>query len=156
MLHSQACDGVDFWDQDMCAQWRKLQVINFSKKCCPNATSRHNQCGAIVLRQKWSRGQAEARFDAMSDWHGSLRRRTRRICREIRCGSRLEAGLGLAPCRKFRVRHDLRDIGEPVQQRTDSQIFRSAVIFVGNEVQSDAGVCACYKPRAKQPVVSRL
>jgi len=33
--------------------------------------------GAIVLRQKWSRGQIEARqHAAMPDWHGSLRWRT--------------------------------------------------------------------------------
>jgi hypothetical protein len=43
MLHSQACDTADFWNQNMNAQWRKLQVINFSKKCCPNATSRRKQ-----------------------------------------------------------------------------------------------------------------
>jgi len=33
----------------MAAQWRKLQVINFSKECCPNAM-RHRQ--AVVLRRK--------------------------------------------------------------------------------------------------------
>jgi hypothetical protein len=31
---------ADFSDQDMTAQWRKLQVINFSKECCPNAMRR--------------------------------------------------------------------------------------------------------------------
>ena len=38
-----------------------------------------DQRGAIVLRQKWSRGQVEARFANMPpclSWHGSLRRRT--------------------------------------------------------------------------------
>jgi hypothetical protein len=30
--------------------------------------------GAIVLRQKWSRSQIEARFAALSDWDGGLRR----------------------------------------------------------------------------------
>ena len=37
-----------------------------------------NQRGAIVLRQKWSRGQVEARLAksaAVSDRHGDLRRR---------------------------------------------------------------------------------
>src|ERR1700676_837071 len=38
MLHSQACDGVDSSDQDIDAQWGKLQVIVFSKTCYPNAT----------------------------------------------------------------------------------------------------------------------
>jgi hypothetical protein len=42
MLHSQACDSADSSDQDMNAQWRKLQAIIFSKECCPNAT-RHRQ-----------------------------------------------------------------------------------------------------------------
>jgi hypothetical protein len=28
---------ADFSDQDMTAQWRKLQVIKFSKECCLNA-----------------------------------------------------------------------------------------------------------------------
>jgi hypothetical protein len=40
MLQSQAFDGADCLDQDMNAQWLKLQVINFSKECCPNATRR--------------------------------------------------------------------------------------------------------------------
>ena len=31
---------VDFSDQDMAAQWRKPQVIIFSRKCCPNAPRR--------------------------------------------------------------------------------------------------------------------
>jgi hypothetical protein len=31
---------ADFSDQDMTAQWRKPQVINFSKECCPNAMRR--------------------------------------------------------------------------------------------------------------------
>jgi transposase len=36
----------------------------------------HDKRGAIVLRQKWSRGQVEARFDsALPGRHGSLRRR---------------------------------------------------------------------------------
>ena len=35
----------------------------------------HDERGAIVLRQKWSRGQVEARFANMPDRHGSLRRR---------------------------------------------------------------------------------
>ena len=37
-----------------------------------------NQRGAIVLRQKWSRGQVEARLANIPppDRHGSLRRRT--------------------------------------------------------------------------------
>jgi hypothetical protein len=43
MLHSQAREGADFWDQDVDAQWRKLQVRNFSKECCPIATSRRKQ-----------------------------------------------------------------------------------------------------------------
>jgi hypothetical protein len=36
----------------------------------------HNQGGAIVLRQKWSRGQVEARMaiPAASNRHGGLRR----------------------------------------------------------------------------------
>src|ERR1700676_3036521 len=38
MLHSQACDGADSSDQDIDAQWGKLQVIVFSKTCYPNAT----------------------------------------------------------------------------------------------------------------------
>jgi len=39
----------------------------------------HDARGAIVLRQKWSRGQVEARlanYTALPDRHGSLRRRT--------------------------------------------------------------------------------
>src|SRR5260370_42046331 len=40
MLHSQACDGADSSGQDMNTQWRKLQIVIFSKKCCPNATRR--------------------------------------------------------------------------------------------------------------------
>jgi hypothetical protein len=39
----------------------------------------HDERGAIVLRQKWSRGQVEARFcqhAALPGRHGSLRRRT--------------------------------------------------------------------------------
>jgi transposase len=35
----------------------------------------HDERGAIVLRQKWSRGQIEVRFANMPGRHGSLRRR---------------------------------------------------------------------------------
>ena len=37
----------------------------------------HDQNGALVLRQKWSRGQVDARFANMPpfDRHGGLRRR---------------------------------------------------------------------------------
>jgi len=40
---------VDFSDQDMAAQWRKLQVINFSKECCPNAMRRRQ---AVVVHSQ--------------------------------------------------------------------------------------------------------
>ena len=38
----------------------------------------HDMRGAIVLREKWSRGQVEAarQYAALPDRHGSLRRRT--------------------------------------------------------------------------------
>jgi len=49
MLQSQACDGADCSDQDVPAQWRKLQVINFSKECCPNATRRRKQLVVLSL-----------------------------------------------------------------------------------------------------------
>jgi hypothetical protein len=39
----------------MNAQWRKPQVINFFKKCCPNATSRHKQPVVHSLRRKRGR-----------------------------------------------------------------------------------------------------
>src|SRR6266481_4712010 len=42
---------ADFSDQDMTAQWRKLQVINFSKECCPNAL-RRRQTVLCILRRK--------------------------------------------------------------------------------------------------------
>jgi hypothetical protein len=40
MLHNQAYDGTDLWDQYAEAQWRKPRVANFPRECCPNATHR--------------------------------------------------------------------------------------------------------------------
>src|SRR5258705_521781 len=40
---------ADFSDQDMTAQWRKLQVVNFSKECCPNAMRRRQ---AVVVHSQ--------------------------------------------------------------------------------------------------------
>ncbi len=42
---------ADFSDQDMTAQWRKLQVINFSKECYTNAL-RRRQAVLCILRRK--------------------------------------------------------------------------------------------------------
>jgi hypothetical protein len=57
MLHSQARDGLiirvkrpDYSGQDMTAEWRKLQIINFSKECCPNATWRQQAVVCILRR----------------------------------------------------------------------------------------------------------
>ena len=64
MLHSQASEGVDFWAQDLNAQWRKLQVINFSKECCPNATRRRKQLLCILRRKRV--GEAPSSIPAVS------------------------------------------------------------------------------------------
>src|ERR1700716_1918381 len=40
----------DYSGQDMTAEWRKLQVINFSKECCPNATWRWQAVVCILRR----------------------------------------------------------------------------------------------------------
>src|SRR5258708_12390947 len=40
MLHNQAYDGTDLWDQTTEAQWRKARVVHFLQECCPNATRR--------------------------------------------------------------------------------------------------------------------
>src|SRR6266481_4767218 len=40
----------DYSGQDMTAEWRKLQVINFSKECCPNATWRQQAVVCILRR----------------------------------------------------------------------------------------------------------
>jgi hypothetical protein len=39
MLHSQARDGLDFSDQDMTAQWRKLQAHQFFQKVLPECNA---------------------------------------------------------------------------------------------------------------------
>ena len=53
----------------------------------------HDARGAIVLRQKWSRGQVEARL-ALPDRHGSLRRRTSPEPQTRIAGSRCQIDAG--------------------------------------------------------------
>jgi hypothetical protein len=67
MLHGQACDSDDFWDQDVNAQWRKLQVINFSKECCPDATSRRKQLVVHLRRKRVREVGRRARVAALGD-----------------------------------------------------------------------------------------
>jgi hypothetical protein len=69
MLHSQACDAADFWDQNMNAQWRKLQVIIFFKKCCPNATSRRKQLVVHLRRKRVGEVGRGARVATRGDFH---------------------------------------------------------------------------------------
>jgi hypothetical protein len=38
----------------MNTQWRKLQIITFSKKCCPNATRRRQAAGCAFSERKLS------------------------------------------------------------------------------------------------------
>src|SRR6267154_1828962 len=62
----------------------------------------HDARGAIVLRQKWSRGQVEARpsgsaarqYAALPDRHGSLRRRTSPEPQARIAGSRCQVDAG--------------------------------------------------------------
>src|SRR5712675_405081 len=59
---------ADFSDQDMTAQRRKLQVINFSKECCPNAM-RRRQAVLYILRRKRV-GKLKDPYDACGRFGG--------------------------------------------------------------------------------------
>ena len=57
----------------------------------------HDARGAIVLRQKWSRGQVEAparQYATLPDRHGSLRRRTSPEPQTRIAGSRCQVDAG--------------------------------------------------------------
>lgn len=57
-----------FLDQDMAAQWRKLQVIIFSKKCCLYATRRRQAILGILRRKRV--GEVSDPYDASGPARG--------------------------------------------------------------------------------------
>src|SRR5467141_4278141 len=97
MLHSQACDGLIFRIKIMTAQWRKLQVINFSKECCPNALRRRQTVWCILRRKRV--GKLKDPCDACGRFGGepvmvNSDQQTRLSGRKCRC--RPSSGLSLA------------------------------------------------------------
>jgi hypothetical protein len=48
---------------NMSAQWQKLKVINYSKKCCPNATSRRKRL-AVLFSDASVQGKFRPRHQA--------------------------------------------------------------------------------------------
>ena len=62
MLHSQACDALIVRTKIRNAQRRKLQVMNFFKECCPNATRREQAICCAFSHDRGGTTDAELRL----------------------------------------------------------------------------------------------